>query len=144
MKKFFVLGLMCMCALMATAQNQERGRRAGMSEEERAKWYEELKKDLKLTGKQVDSLKVIDTEFQTKMREMRVSRDQQENQSEADRTKRREEMQKMNEKRTARIKAVLTEDQYKKYEEKSQARRQRGGGEGRPGGGQGRSGGGSQ
>jgi hypothetical protein len=136
MRKFFVLGLMSVCVLMVSAQNQERGQR-GLNEEDRAKRYEELKKNLKLTDVQVDSLKAIDAEFLAKMR---GQRGRQQNQSDADREKRREEMRKMNEKRTERIKAVLTEEQYKKYTEDVQVRRQRGG-EGRPGGGQGRSGG---
>lgn len=124
MKRIFVVGFMLMFAFVVAAQ--ERGR--GMSEEDRAKRYEQLKTDLGLNDQQVDSLKAIDTAFFTKMREQREK-------SGGDRDAMRADMQKMNEERNERVKAILSEEQYKKYVEAESQRRQRGpGGSGGPGG----------
>jgi Skp family chaperone for outer membrane proteins len=115
MKKFLVFGCMFMFAFMASAQNRGSGRGPGDME----KRYEELKKNLNLNDQQVDSLKVIDQEFFTKMREQREKKGN-------DREKGREEMRKMGEQRDERVKTILTEEQFTKYKELENQRRQRG------------------
>ncbi|MDR1222454.1 MAG: hypothetical protein LBL07_06195 [Tannerella sp.] len=123
MKKIFAAVCMLMLTFMVSAQNQG-GR--GMSEEERAKRYDELKKELSLTDQQVDSLKAIDQELFTKMREVREKNGD-------NREKNREDMRKLTDKRNERVKAILTEEQYTKYQKMEEQRRQR-----NPGGGRGR------
>ncbi|MDR1097557.1 MAG: hypothetical protein LBL57_05445 [Tannerella sp.] len=126
MKKIFAAVCMLMLTFMVSAQNQG-GR--GMSEEERAKRYDELKKELSLTDQQVDSLKAIDQELFTKMREVREKNGD-------NREKNREDMRKLTDKRNERVKAILTEEQYTKYQKMEEQRRQRNPGGG--GGGRGR------
>jgi len=101
---------------------QGQGARGGNS----AQRYEQLKKDLKLEDKQVDSLKVIDNQFRDEMQKLREN-----NQGGGEGGFDREAFQKLNDKRNARVKKILTEEQYKKYLEQ-QTRRPAGGG---PGGG---------
>lgn len=105
-----------MLAFMVSAQRPG-GR--GMSAEERAKRYEELKKELSLNDQQVDSLKAIDQEFFTKMRDVREKNGN-------DREKNREEMRSLMDKRGERVKTVLTDEQYTKYQKIESERRQRG------------------
>jgi ribosomal protein L29 len=107
-----------MFAFMVSAQNRE-GRGRGMSDEDRTKRYEELKKELSLNDQQVDSLKVIDQELFTKMREIREKNGD-------DREKNREEMRTLMDKRSERVKTILTEEQYTKYQKIEGERRQRG------------------
>lgn len=121
MKKILVLGCLFMFAFMVSAQNRGGGQGPGDMD----KRYEELKKKLSLNDQQVDSLKVIDQEFFTKMREQREKNG-------GDREKGREEMKKMGEQRDERVKTILTDEQFTKYKEMENQRRQRG-----PGGKQG-------
>jgi ribosomal protein L29 len=116
---FFLLSCMFMFAFMVSAQGPG-GR--GVSDEERAKQYEELKKELTLSDQQVDSLRAIDREFFTKMREARERNGN-------NREKNRADMTSLTEKRNVRIKTILTEEQYTKYQKIESGRRQR-----RPGG----------
>lgn len=116
MKKIFAVSCMLMLAFMVSAQRPG-GR--GMSAEERAKRYEELKKELSLNDQQVDSLKAIDQEFFTKMRDVRERNGN-------DREKNREEMRSLMDKRGERVKTVLTDEQYTKYQKIESERRQRG------------------
>jgi uncharacterized GH25 family protein len=115
MKKIFVAGCMLMFVFMMSAQGPG-GR--GMSEEERAKRYEELKKELILNDQQVDSLKAIDRELFTKMREVREKNGD-------NREKIRTEMTSLREKRNERLKKILTEEQYTKYQKIESDRLQR-------------------
>jgi ribosomal protein L29 len=115
MKRIFVLSCMLVFTFMVSAQGPG-GR--GMSDEERGKQYEELKKELTLSDQQVDSLKAIDGEFSTKMREAREKNGD-------DRDKNRADMTSLREKRDARVKTILTKEQYTKYQKIESARRQR-------------------
>ena len=90
-----------------------------MSEEGKANRYETMKKELGLNEIQDDSIKANDKEFFTKMREKREKNGE-------NREKNRIEMGKMNEQRSERVKAILTEEQYTKYQEMESQRRQRG------------------
>lgn len=121
MKKILIASCLFMFALVVSAQNRGGGPGGDMT-----KRYEEMKKELSLNDQQVDSLKVIDQEFFTKMREQREKNGD-------DREKGREEMQKMSEQRNERVKKILTDEQFTKYQEMESQRRQRGGG--RPDGG---------
>ena len=124
MKRFFIAGSILMFALMVSAQNQNQGgQRFRMSEEERMKRYEDMKKEVKMNTAQLDSIKKFDAEFAPKQRELREKyRD--------DREKMREESQKLRNQLETKVKKVLNEDQFKKYQEFISQRRQRGNGNG--------------
>ena len=117
MKKIFILSFMFMFAFALSAQDQ--GRRGGMSEADMEKRYEEMKKELSLTAKQLDSIKAIDKDYYAKMRDVREK-------AGGDREKMREATRPLNEKRNERIKAILTEEQYTKYQKMEADRRPRG------------------
>ena len=124
MKKFFVTGCLLMFAFMLSAQQGGGQNRGQMTPEQRAQRYERMKTDLKLTDKQLADIKKIDEEFTPKQTELREKyRD--------DRDKMREESQKLNEQRNAKVKPLLSAEQYTKYVEQYG----RGFGGGRPGGG---------
>ena len=132
MKKVFVLSFMLCFAMIVSAQQQQQRRGMGMMTDEA---YAEMKKELALNDKQMDSIKVIYADYSNQMR----------TQSESigdDREKRRELMTSLTEKRNKRIKANLTADQYTKFEKWEADRRQRGPGGAGAGGGGGRPGGG--
>jgi len=114
MKKFVITGCIAMCALMVSAQNQ-----GGQTmEQRRAAWYETLTKELKITTSQLDSIKKFDAEFAPKQRELfEKYRD--------DREKMTTERAKLTDQLNAKIKKVLTADQYKKYDELNKQRQER-------------------
>jgi len=95
-----------------------------MSPEARAQRYETLKKECKLTDKQLDEIKKIDDEFAPKQRELfEKYRD--------DREKMAAERTKLNEARNAKVKPLLSKEQFDKYVEltsRPQGNRQGGGG----------------
>ena len=80
-----------------------------------------MKKDLNLNDKQFADYKKIDSEYRTKLTTARQNAGD-------DREKMREEMTKLNTERNTKLKAALTADQFKKYEELMAQRRQGGGG----------------
>jgi hypothetical protein len=128
MKKVFVLSLMLCFVMVVSAQQQQRRGGMGMMNDET---LAELKKELTLTDKQADSIKVIYADYATAMNSQRESIG-------GDREKMREVMTSLGEKRNQRIKANLSADQFTKFEKWEADRRQRMGGGGRPGGGGGR------
>lgn len=69
---------------------------------------EQMIKDLKLTDKQAADLKSLNEEFATKMKNDRES-------AKADRQKVRDNMKQMREDRNAKIKKILTDEQYQQY-----------------------------
>jgi len=69
---------------------------------------EQMIKDLKLTDKQAADLKSLNEEFATKMKNDRES-------AKADRQKMRDNMKQMREDRNAKIKKILTDEQYQQY-----------------------------
>jgi len=116
------------------AQGGRRGGGQGGQRGGGAQRYEQMKKDYNLTDVQVDSIKAIDNELRVEMQKLREANGDNNGFSEQSRTA----MQKINEKRNARYKKILTAEQYKKYEEEQKARMERmrqGGGPGGQGGG---------
>jgi hypothetical protein len=121
MKKLFVL--LFAFLTVSVVSNAQQGGGRGMSPEA---MIDALKDSLNLSGKQVDSIKVIFKEFLPKLMEIRQNQDM----SREDKMAKSKEL---NDARNARIKAVLTDDQFKKYQEMEERRRQRmqqGGGRG--------------
>ena len=115
MKRFIIAGCIIMCAWVVSAQNQGGAQRM---EEMRAQWYETLTKELKISTAQLDSIKKFDAEFAPKQRELfEKYRD--------DREKMTSERTKLTDQLNAKIKKVLTADQYKKYEELNRQRMER-------------------
>ena len=120
MKKFFVLSCLLMFAFMVSAQ-QGGGQRGQMSPERLAQRYEQYKKEMNLTDKQLDDIKKIEADYRTKMTAMREKIGD-------DREKMREEMTKLRNEQNEKVKPLLKEDQYKKYVELNTFNRQGGGG----------------
>jgi hypothetical protein len=85
-----------------------------------------LKDSLQLSDKQLDSVSAILQEFQPKQREIFMDQSMS-------REDKMAKIQELNKQRNARLKAVLTEEQMKKYQDMEERRRQRQGA-GRPGG----------
>ncbi|MDR1594494.1 MAG: hypothetical protein LBS43_08440 [Prevotellaceae bacterium] len=124
--KLVLLFLMCLFSGVICAQ--ERGQRGQggqrLTTEERVKAQtDRLKKDLELTDVQYDSVKKINLKYAKKAEE--IFRNNQ-----TDAANNREVFQKNQEEQSKELKTVLTEAQYKKYEEQLKARRERGGNRG--------------
>ena len=119
MKKIFVVACLMTFALMVSAQDGQRRGGFQMTPEQRAQYYETLKKDLKLNDKQLDGIKKIDEKYQAKQREFR------ENNAGGDREKMREEFTKLRTAQNAEVKKLLSAEQFKKYEELQAQRMQR-------------------
>ncbi|MDR1722487.1 MAG: hypothetical protein LBR84_00930 [Tannerella sp.] len=120
MKKILLVSFMFMFALMISAQDRPRG--GGRFGGDPAARLEQLKKDLGLNEKQVESIKTIDENF---MKKMQAQREQGQD---GDREARMQQMRKMSEERNAEYKKILTEEQYKKFIEQEEQRRQQFGG----------------
>jgi hypothetical protein len=118
--KLVLLVLMCLFSGVICAQNgEQRGQRQQLSVEERAKAQtDRLKKELDLTAAQYDSVQAINLKYAKKAEELFKN-------NQNDRAKNRETLQKNQEAQRKELKAVLTESQYKKYEEQAKARRER-------------------
>jgi len=124
MKKIFMVACLMTFAFMVSAQGQGGQGRGGFQQtpEQRAAWYETLKKEAKLTDAKVAEIRKIEDEYQTKMQAARQGGNFD-----------RDAMTKLRDEQNAKVKAALTADQFKKYEELQAAQRQRmGGGGGRP------------
>lgn len=93
---------------------------AQQNQEERRQRMEEMNKriatDLKLDEKQTADFKQINDKYQKKMDEQRASMQG----GQVDRDAMRETMQKMNEERNADMKKIMTDEQFKKYQEAMQ------------------------
>ena len=120
MKKFFIVTCLLTFAFMISAQG---GGMRQQTPEQIAAGYEQAKKDLNLNDKQFADYKKIDEEYQKKLQALRQS-------GGGDFEKMREENVKLTTERNTKMKAALTADQFKKYEEQLAQRRQGG-----PGGG---------
>jgi hypothetical protein len=100
-------------------QRERNGRRLTLEERVKAQ-TDRMKKDYELTDAQYDSVKKINLKYAKKAEEtMRGNRDNRE--------QNREILRKNQEEKSKELKAILTETQYKKYEEQLKARRERGG-----------------
>jgi hypothetical protein len=118
MKKFFFLVVACI-ALAVVASAQGRGPNPEAMKQM-------LKDSLQLSDKQIDSVTAILQEFQPKQREIFSNQDMS-------REDKMAKMKELTDARNARLKGILTSEQFKKYQEMEERRRQRMGG-GRPGG----------
>jgi hypothetical protein len=130
--KLFLLFLMCLFSVMIYAQDGgQRGQeRQRLTLEERVKAQtDRMKKDFELTDVQYDSVQKINLKYAKKAEEARKNNRENAEQN-------REFFQKNQEAQNKELKVILTEAQYKKYEEQLKARRERGGNRG-PGQGQG-------
>ena len=116
-----MLACMLTFAFMISAQGGQGG--GQMTPEQRAKFQadqlERYKTELKLNDKQFADFKKIEDEYNKKLQDARQGGNFD-----------REAMTKMREERTKKIKAVITADQFKKFEELEAARMQRQGGGG--------------
>ena len=121
MKRIFIVTCLLTFAFMVSAQGGQGGGFRQQTPEQIAAQQEQMKKDLNLNDKQFADYKKIDSEYRTKLTTARQNAGD-------DREKMREEMTKLNTERNTKIKAALTADQYKKYEELMAQRRQGGGG----------------
>jgi len=91
-----------------------------------AEMIQQYKDSLNLTDVQVDSVKAILKELLPKQMELRQNQDMS-------REERFARMKEINEERNTRLKAVFTDEQFKKFQEMEERRRQRmqqGGGRG--------------
>jgi Skp family chaperone for outer membrane proteins len=119
MKKIFLIGMMSVCAVALTAQDNANRREGGgggrgFNPEQR---YEQLKKELNLSSKQLDSLKVAERDLFSGMRRQGQARGERPNEDAAEAKKRAEEIKKRNEQFEKRLKNFLTEEQITKYKE---------------------------
>ena len=140
MKKIFIAACMLTFAFMISAQGGQGGGQGGgqrqggfqQTPEQIAARNEQWKKDLNLNDKQFAEFKKINEDYQAKVAAARQGGG----------TVDRDAMQKLRDDQTAKIKAALTADQFKKYEELNAAQRGQGGQGGQRG--QGGGGGGGQ
>ena len=109
MKKFFVVSCLLMFTFMVSAQ-QGGGQRGQISPERLAQRYEQYKKEMNLTDKQLDEIKKIEADYRTKTTALREKVGD-------DREKMREELTKLRNEQNEKVKPHLKEDQYKKYVE---------------------------
>ena len=132
MKKIFAVCLMFVFTLAVSAQNQQRGQ--GQRPDFTLR-YDTMKTELGLKDSQIDSIKKFDQERMTKSRELFEKYPD-------DRDKVRAESTKLMDQRNEKVKAVLTKEQYEKFQKFEAARRPFGGGQRGQGGGGGNRGGG--
>ncbi len=117
-----VIGGLVACATVATAQEtgkseKKEGKRGFPTVEQQ---MERLSTQLNLTDEQKPKVKAVLEEEHKKMQELRSD-------TSLDRDARREKMQTIRKDTTAKMKGVLTEDQFKKYEEMAQRMGKKGG-----------------
>lgn len=109
-----ILPLLLLFAMCATVVNAQREGGRGQNLETMKQVY---KDSLQLTDVQLDSVTVITKEFLPKQREIMMNQDMSREDKFA-------AMKVVNEERNKRLKAVLSDDQFKKLQEMEQRRRQ--------------------
>ena len=117
MKMITLLFIAAATILTMSLSAQDRNRQ--FSAEDMAKRQtESLKKELNLTAEQETKVKEVYLKYAKKQEERMKARQGQNRQSmsEEERTKAREEMEKSNKERDTELKAVVTAEQYTKYE----------------------------
>ncbi len=107
------LGGLVACSTLATAQDAPK-KKGRMSVEQQMERYNT---ELTLTDEQKPKVKAVLEETSKKMQEIR-------NDPNFDRSQMREKMQPIMEKQNEKMKGILTEDQYKKYQEMQQRAKQ--------------------
>jgi LAS superfamily LD-carboxypeptidase LdcB len=113
---------MCLFSGMICAQDGQRGQRLTLEERVKAQ-TDRMKKDLELTDVQYDSVQKINLKYAKKADEARKNNRENPEQN-------REIFRKNQDAQSKELKAILTESQYKKYEEQLKTRRERGGNRG--------------
>jgi len=121
MKRIFILTCFMAFAFMLSAQDGQRRGGFQMTPEQQEQYYATMKKDLSLTDAQLNGIKKIETEYRTKMQAAREKAD-------GDRDKMREEFTKLRTEQNAKVKPLISAEQFKKYEEMQAQRRPQGGG----------------
>ena len=114
-----VLGGLVACSTLATAQDATPKKKARFTPEQQ---LERMTTQLNLTDEQKPKVKAVLEETSKKMQEIRNAPD-------FDRSHMREKMQPVMEKQNEKMKAILTEDQFKKYQEMQQQQRGKKGGQ---------------
>ncbi len=108
MKKVIGLFLVILISTVSVfAQKDQRGKRGG----DPTQRCEKMITELKLDEKQAAEFRKINTEFREKMMQERKA-------VEADRQKMREQMKTLRNDRDEQLKKILTDEQYKQYQEK--------------------------
>ena len=109
MKKLMIaVFFFALTTVTAMAQDSERANRSGGQMQEMMK--ERLKTDLKLTDAQIDTVFIVQRDFQMKSRDVRMS----ESISADDK---KNKMLQLNEERKTKLKTTLNDEQFKKLEE---------------------------
>ena len=103
------LGGLVACSTVATAQDAPKKKGRPTVEQQ----MERLTTELSLTAEQKPKVEAVVKETNKKMQEIF-------NDSSTDRSQMREKMQPIREEQTKKMKAILTEEQFKKYQEMSQ------------------------
>ncbi|WP_099463632.1 hypothetical protein [Parabacteroides provencensis] len=114
MKK--VIGLCLVIVLSSVSVFARDGKRMDKRNDDSSKRYERMVESLKLDEKQAAEFRKINQEFADKMK---VEREK----AKVVRDKKRAEMTAMRTERDAQLKKVLTEEQYKLYQEKMAAKK---------------------
>ncbi|SEF89271.1 hypothetical protein [Parabacteroides chinchillae] len=114
MKK--VIGLCLVIVLSSVSVFARDGKRMDKRNDDSSKRYETMVESLKLDEKQAAEFRKINQEFADKMK---VEREK----AKVVRDKKRAEMTAMRTERDAQLKKVLTEEQYKLYQEKMAAKK---------------------
>ena len=122
MKK--VIGLCLVMVLSSVSVFARDGRRMDKRNDDPSKRCERMIESLKLDEKQAAEFCKINQEFATKMKAERES-------AKVDRDKKRAEMMAMRTERDVQLKKVLTDEQYKLYQEKVAAKKNHRKGNGR-------------
>ncbi|KAA2243416.1 hypothetical protein F0L74_13030 [Chitinophaga agrisoli] len=128
--KRIMLALACLFASYVGVQAQDQGDHQRRTPEERAKMtVEKLSPDLALKDDQKTKLNDAYTEFYKAMEKLRADAKATGNRPDRDAFK------KLGDDRDTKVKGFLTDDQFKKYNEKmEEMKKQRGGGRGHGGG----------
>ena len=103
------LGGLVACSTIATAQDAPKKKGRPTVEQQ----MERLNTELSLTAEQKPKVEAVVKETNKKMQEIF-------NDSSTDRSQMREKMQPIREEQTKKMKAILTEEQFKKYQEMNQ------------------------
>ncbi len=118
MRKVLVMFLIvAISGISAFAQQNQEERRQRMEQ-----MNERIATDLKLDDKQKAEFKKVNEKYLKKMT------DEMQNMQDMDREERRAKMQAMNDERNADMKKIMTDEQFKQYQEALQAQRRNFGG----------------
>ncbi|MDR1525505.1 MAG: DUF4890 domain-containing protein [Tannerella sp.] len=121
MKKIFVIAVCIVATLITATAQQQRGRNSGTPEERAKNQTTRLDSLVNLTADQKTKIEAINLDLSKKMSEIFQS-------TQGDRDKMRSKMDELATERDKQYKAILTDDQYKKYLNNREQLRERQGG----------------